>query len=86
MHFINPVPFSAEYSMNAILAIVMGGSGTVAGPVIGSFILTFLPEYLRLAESFRLIIYAVLLVVITIFMPRGIVHVFTVAAEKLRKH
>lgn len=85
MHFINPVPFSAEYSMNAILAIVMGGSGTIAGPVIGSFILTFLPEYLRLAESFRLIIYAGLLVIITIFMPRGIVHVFSVAAERIRR-
>jgi branched-chain amino acid transport system permease protein len=84
LHFINPVPFSAEYSMNAILATVMGGSGTVSGPVIGSFILTFLPEYLRLAESFRLIIYAVLLVLITIFMPKGIVHVFSVVMERVR--
>ncbi|MEM6680180.1 MAG: branched-chain amino acid ABC transporter permease, partial [Pseudomonadota bacterium] len=45
----------------------------LAGPVIGAFIVVFLPEYLRFADSFRLIIYGLLLVLATIFMPRGIV-------------
>ncbi|MEM8598245.1 MAG: hypothetical protein AAGF76_17465 [Pseudomonadota bacterium] len=35
--------------------------------------MVFLPEYLRFADSFRLIIYGLLLVLATIFMPRGIV-------------
>jgi len=37
----------------------------------------FLPEYLRFADSFRLIIYGLVLVLATIFMPRGIVGVTT---------
>jgi branched-chain amino acid transport system permease protein len=78
-HFINPTPFTVDYSMNAILAIILGGSGTIAGPIIGSFILIFLPEYLRVAEEYRLLIYGLLLILITIYMPKGIVHLIQAA-------
>ena len=83
-HFINPVPFSNEYSKNAILAVIMGGVGTISGPIIGSFILIFLPEYLRVAESYRLIIYSLMLILITIFMPKGIVYAIKVLFEKIK--
>lgn len=75
MRFINPSTFGADYSMNAILAIIMGGSGTIGGPIIGSFVMNFLPEYLRVVESLRMVIYGLLLVLITIFMPQGILGV-----------
>jgi branched-chain amino acid transport system permease protein len=84
-NFINPVPFSIEYSKNAILAVIMGGVGTITGPIIGSFILIFLPEYLRIAESFRLVMYSLMLILITIFMPKGIVHAFKVLWEKIKE-
>ncbi|MFK7860083.1 MAG: branched-chain amino acid ABC transporter permease [Granulosicoccus sp.] len=71
--FINPEIFGLAQSLDAILAVIIGGSGTIAGPVIGAFIVVFLPEYLRFADSFRLILYGLILVLATIFMPRGIV-------------
>jgi branched-chain amino acid transport system permease protein len=71
--FINPESFGVAQSLDAILAVILGGSGTIAGPVIGAFAVTFLPEALRFTDSFRLIVYGVLLVVATIFMPKGIV-------------
>jgi branched-chain amino acid transport system permease protein len=71
--FINPDVFGVARSLDAILAVIMGGSGTIAGPAIGAFIVVFLPEVLRFADSFRLIIYGLILVLATIFMPRGIV-------------
>lgn len=73
--FINPEIFGLAQSLDAILAVIIGGSGTIAGPVIGAFIVVFLPEYLRFADSFRLILYGLILVLATIFMPRGIVGV-----------
>ena len=82
--FINPTSFSTDYSMNAILAIIMGGSGTVVGPVIGSFLLIFLPEYLRMVESLRMIIYAILLIIITIFLPKGISYAVKCIFERIR--
>jgi len=71
--FINPEIFTIAQSLDAILAVIIGGSGTLAGPVIGAFIVVFLPEYLRFAESFRLVLYGLILVLATIFMPKGIV-------------
>lgn len=71
--FINPEIFSVAQALDAILAVIIGGSGTLTGPVIGAFIVVFLPEYLRFADSFRLILYGLILVLATIFMPRGIV-------------
>jgi len=73
--FINPEIFGLAQSLDAILAVIIGGSGTIAGPFIGAFFVVFLPEYLRFADSFRLILYGLVLVLATIFMPRGIVGV-----------
>ncbi|MFT7390692.1 MAG: branched-chain amino acid transport system permease protein [Paracoccaceae bacterium] len=73
--FINPEIFGVAQSLDAILAVILGGSGTIAGPVVGAFLVVFLPEYLRFADGFRLILYGLILVLATIFMPRGIVGV-----------
>lgn len=69
--FINPETFGVAQSLDAILAVILGGTGTLFGPVLGAFAVVFLPEYLRIANDFRLIVYGLLLVVATIFMPRG---------------
>lgn len=71
--FLNPDAFSVDHSLNAILAVILGGSGTLAGPVVGSLAVVFLPEYLRVAETYRLVMYGFILVAATIFMPRGLV-------------
>jgi branched-chain amino acid transport system permease protein len=83
--FINPEIFGVAQSLDAILAVIIGGSGTIAGPVIGAFFVVFLPEYLRFADSFRLIIYGLVLVLATIFMPRGIVGVATSLADWIKR-
>ena len=71
--FLNPDAFGVDHSLNAILAVILGGSGTLAGPAVGAFAVVFLPEYLRVAETYRLVIYGFILVAATIFMPRGLV-------------
>lgn len=73
MSFISPAPFSVDHSLNAILAVILGGSGTLTGPLVGAALTVALPELLRIAEVFRLIIYGVALVVVVIFLPRGLV-------------
>ena len=73
MGFINPTPFSADASLNAILAVILGGSGTLTGPLIGGALTVILPEALRVAEIYRLIAYGLLLILVVIFLPRGLV-------------
>ncbi len=84
--FINPEIFGVAQSLDAILAVIIGGSGTIAGPVIGAFFVVFLPEYLRFADSFRLILYGLVLVLATIFMPRGIVGVASDVWARVGRH
>lgn len=71
--FLNPDAFGVDHSLNAILAVILGGSGTLTGPVVGALAVVFLPEYLRVADTWRLVTYGLVLVVATIFMPRGLV-------------
>lgn len=73
INFINPTPFHLDTSLNAILAVIIGGSGTVWGPVVGSAVVVFLPEYLRLATTYRMVLFGAVLILVTIFMPRGII-------------
>lgn len=73
INFVNPSPFDLANSLNAILAVILGGSGTVLGPILGSTLIVFVPEYLRVADAYRLVIYGVMLIAIVVFLPRGIV-------------
>jgi len=81
--FINPTPFAPEASLNTILAVIVGGSGTVAGPAVGAFIATFLPEFLRVGETARFIAYGLILIVATIYLPRGLVPAIAVGTAAL---
>jgi branched-chain amino acid transport system permease protein len=81
--FINPEIFGVAQSLDAILAVIIGGSGTIIGPIIGAFTVVFMPEYLRFADSLRLIVYGFILVVVTIFMPKGITFVLQSTFDRL---
>ena len=82
--FLNPEPFGVDQSLNIILAVILGGSGTLTGPIVGAVSVTFLPELLRFADSFRLITYGLILVVATIFLPKGLVPLVATLWRRLR--
>lgn len=77
-------------SMLIVLVVVMGGIGTIWGPVLGAFIMTFINQYARAlfnqVAGLNLFIYGVLVVFIVLFLPKGIVSLFTEERlETLRK-
>lgn len=84
--FLNPEPFGVDQSLNAILAVILGGSGTLSGPVVGAFLVVALPEYLRVADSLRLVVYGGLLILTTIYMPRGVVPMLGSGYRKLKSY
>ncbi len=73
MNFVNPTTFAAGIGMNAILAVMIGGCGTVIGPIVGSIVVTFLPELLRAAELYRQLAFGVLIIVMVYVLPKGMV-------------
>ena len=67
-----PASFNLAESINTVLIVIIGGAGSLAGPALGALLFVGLPEYLRLASEWRLVIFGVLLVVITLFAPHGL--------------
>ena len=69
---ITPEDFSADFSIFFLLIIVVGGLGKLWGPVVGTLIFFLLPELLGPLQSWRLLIYGVVLLVLMVFAPHGI--------------
>ena len=70
---IGPELFSFSLIVNSLGMIVIGGMGTVLGPVTGSFIITFLSELFADLEAYRPIIVGAIIMLMLIFAPKGIV-------------
>jgi branched-chain amino acid transport system permease protein len=66
-----PATFSFAESINIVLVVIVGGAGALAGPALGAVVYVGLPEYLRVASEWRLVLFGVLLVLLMRFAPRG---------------
>ena len=82
--FISPDLFSFSVTTTMIVMLVMGGKGTVAGPIVGAVIFTIVPEYLRIAEKLRLPIFGLILLIGIMYMPQGLIKVWDNLVFKLR--
>jgi branched-chain amino acid transport system permease protein len=71
--FVSPDLFNFSYVTIMLIMVILGGKGTLAGPALGAVIFTFLPELLREASHWRMIVFATILIIATLFMPKGIV-------------
>ncbi len=70
--FIGPAEYGFDRGVEILTMAILGGVGSIAGPVLGATIITLLPELLRGFKDFRLMINGLILVVIVLFLPKGI--------------
>ena len=68
-----PDAFFITESFTLLAMAIVGGLGTLAGPMIGAALLTVLPELLRGIGDLRLMVYGLALTLVVLFMPGGIV-------------
>jgi branched-chain amino acid transport system permease protein len=71
--FISPEFFNIEILVSTLVMLLIGGAGTVLGPVVGGFALTFLPEWLRDIKQYYMIAYGLGIVALIVFFPAGLV-------------
>jgi branched-chain amino acid transport system permease protein len=69
--FIDPGVFAFFISVNAVMMAIGGGQGTQAGPLLGAILFTLIPEWLRVFGDARMAVYALMVIFIVIFMPKG---------------
>ena len=70
--FISPNVFAFDYLTMMLVMVWVGGQATVAGPIVGAILVTFLHEYLHIFGIWRWVIFGVILLVCVIFMPKGL--------------
>lgn len=73
MTFIAPASFGFNFSVELLTMIVIGGLGSIYGSFLGAAILTMLPEFLRVFRDLDIIIYGLMLILMTMFMPGGLI-------------
>ena len=77
--------FDINFLFTILVAALIGGAGTIVGPIFGAFFLVFLLEWLRpiLPGAERYFIYGLIALVIYMYQPRGILKIFADIGHKL---
>lgn len=75
--------FSFMYSAEFLTMVILGGTGSLTGSVVGAAILASLPEVLRSFQSYRMLMYSIVLVLVMIFKPGGLFGTYEFSLTKL---
>lgn len=69
---LTPSRFALHYMLYVLVWVIVGGTRTFAGPIIGLVVLTVVDELIREFEQWRPLIYGVILIVTVQFLPQGL--------------
>jgi len=72
LSILKPADFDYNKSIEILVIVVLGGMGNIKGSVIAAIVLTVLPEMLRAADDFRMLLYAIVLIAMMLFNASGI--------------
>lgn len=76
IHLVTPELLSVQYVVIVLIMVVVGGQGTLFGPVLGAFLFTVVPEALRFTDNLRMALFGLLLLIFVLFFPAGLGPVF----------
>ena len=80
--YISPIDAGLWNGFYAVMYIVIGGMGTLLGPLVGTLFLVTLPELLRVFQDYRLLLLGILLILTMTFLPQGIVGGFSMLRRR----
>jgi len=72
MRFVSPESFTFMESVLILCMVIIGGIGSISGVIAGAILLVFLPEVLRDAQMYRMLVLGCALVFLMIFRPQGL--------------
>jgi len=83
--FVTPSTFTFSQSILFVLVVIIGGAGSLAGPLVGATIVVLLPEFLSALAEYRLLFFGALLLAVLWLAPDGVVGVVQHFAARRRK-
>jgi branched-chain amino acid transport system permease protein len=72
-NYISPDTFTLTQTVLILAMLLIGGEGSISGAVVGAILLTYLPELLRFAHKYYVLVYGIVIVLVTLFLPGGVV-------------
>lgn len=85
MSYVDPSGFGWKKSADWVIMVFFGGVNSLTGSVLGAFILTALPQFLRQLQNYRYVIYAVLVLLIINFKPSGLLGEWELTVGNVKK-
>ncbi|HYL81873.1 MAG TPA: branched-chain amino acid ABC transporter permease, partial [Candidatus Acidoferrum sp.] len=70
--YISPDSFNFDHAVAFLAMVLVGGSDSALGAILGAVLLTFLPEWLRDLKKIYLVIYGCAIILVIVFMPEGL--------------
>jgi branched-chain amino acid transport system permease protein len=70
--FLSPDAFGFMVSVKLVVMVIVGGTQSVWGSVVGAMLLTILPEYLRVLEDYDHLVYGAIVILVVMFAPSGL--------------
>ncbi|GAB6175098.1 branched-chain amino acid ABC transporter permease [Paradesulfitobacterium aromaticivorans] len=83
IRFIGPDISSPTLTFEFLLYLLAGGQGTIAGPIVGTLLMSGLTESLQFLKEYRLLLYGPLLILIVKFFPLGLVGFVKVSISRI---
>lgn len=80
--YIEPFMFDVMHAVEFIVFTIFGGIQIFWGPIFGAFVLTLIPEFLRVIQEWRMELFGALLIVMMIIRPQGVIGLDTVQRIK----
>ena len=84
MSYVDPTGFGWKKSADWVIMVFFGGVNSLTGSTLGAFILSALPQALRSLQSYRYVIYAVLVLIILNFKPSGLLGEWELSPRNIR--
>jgi branched-chain amino acid transport system permease protein len=85
VQFIEPNSFQLAYSIKYLLMVIVGGAGYFLGPLIGAAIELLLPEWLRFTGGYYLMLYALMVMIMLAFFPKGLIGIVDALRQRLAR-
>ena len=82
---VSPDNFGFHLALISVFFVAVGGSERFVGPVIGAIVLTILPDLLRFAGDYRMVLYGLIVLAIAVIFPRGIEGVWATMSQRSRE-
>ena len=80
MGYIAPTNFTYAHSITMVAMVILGGIDNIAGIALGAFLLSIAPEKFRAFSDYRMLIYALIIILMVIYRPQGLI------PKKIRKY